>query len=116
MVVVAVVFSACRHEPRVIVANTPEGNACKRDCMHIYETCMAGRHASKRKCRTRENECLVTCPGFEGQTAAALPPAPADAAETAPAGEGCNPEQLPEWQGASAAQKKALLERCNGAQ
>ncbi len=123
VVVVAMVgLTGCRK--RIAVANTPEGKECQRQCMLIFNTCMGGRGGGKHVCRERENECLETCPR-PGEAAAisaaekVVVPAPvatASSVEPAPAvtaaPKKCVASDLPEWQGASAAEKKALLERC----
>lgn len=64
VVVVAAGFSTlgCAKK-RVQVANTPEGNSCRRECMQVYQSCMGARGGGKYVCRNQENECLRTCPG-----------------------------------------------------
>lgn len=64
-VVMAVVGGAgCGHK-RVQVANTPEGNACNRECMTMFNACYDGKRKNLKNCQTRENDCLRTCPGAE---------------------------------------------------
>lgn len=48
---------------RVVVANTPEGNACRRECMKLFNECQGGQRKNRKVCMERENECLTTCPG-----------------------------------------------------
>lgn len=62
MVVVMSAVSGCIPR-RIAVANTPEGNECRRQCMQISTTCLGGRGGGKYVCRKQENECLATCPG-----------------------------------------------------
>lgn len=43
--------------PRVIVPSTPEGNACRRECMAISNTCRGA------DCSRQNRDCLLSCPG-----------------------------------------------------
>lgn len=111
MVVLLVGGSGCGHK-RVQVANTPEGNACQRECMNMFNDCYGGKRKNLKACQSRENDCLRTCPGavIEGaaEEAASQPAAP-----TAPApGTICVASELPEWQGADAVTKRDLMAKC----
>lgn len=59
--VAALSGTACSRK-RVKVADTVEGNACRRECMQIYQSCMGARGGGKYVCRGEENRCLSTCP------------------------------------------------------
>jgi hypothetical protein len=109
--VVVVVLVGCGHK-RVQVANTPEGNACNRQCMDMFNSCYDGKRKNLKTCQVRENECLRTCPGAvlgDQQEAATTAPAPSEATTSAPR---CVASELPEWQGADATTKKKLMEQC----
>lgn len=76
---------------RVRVANTPEGQACKRECMTMFNECYQGKRRNKKLCTQREHECLLSCPAAttgeeEEQVSSAPPPPPppAPAASAAP--------------------------------
>jgi hypothetical protein len=119
VVVLGLGGAACSGRKRVTVANTPEGNACRRECMALFNDCQDGKRKNRKVCLARENECLTTCPGAvlggEGDAAAPAAPPPAPVAQPMSPTEGapsCVAEQLPEWQSADAVTKKALLERC----
>lgn len=60
-VVMVVASMGCRHR-RVAVASTPEGNACRRECMKLFNDCQDGKRRNRKMCAARENECLTTCP------------------------------------------------------
>lgn len=64
VVVLAVGAVGCGHK-RVRVANTPEGNACNRECMQLFNDCQDGKRRNRKACEARENDCLRTCPGAE---------------------------------------------------
>ena len=132
VVAVLVGVSGCRKRV-VVVPNTTEGLKCERECLQIFHACQAGNGRNARVCREESESCRETCPGAmfsdgrpaRGGIASGLTapvPAPANAevpAPTAPsevaappAPKKCIASELPEWQSASAAEKKALLERC----
>ncbi len=123
-------LSGCRKRlPGVFIPNTPEGNTCKRECMNVRASCDSSGRKKDRKeiCPQREIDCLVTCPGavVDGNREESLspmqPPAqsnsvPLDPEPAQAAGPvrrpTCVASELPEWQGASAAEKKQLMEKC----
>lgn len=118
MVVAVVVLAGCSPK-RVVVANTPEGNACRRECMQLFNDCQDGKRKNRKACTARENDCLTTCPGAVLGHQSANPPRPAAALEVsiasppAPIRRGsCVAEELPQWQGADAATKKQLMDSC----
>lgn len=45
------------------VPATPEGNACKRECMGLYNQCLQTPFGGPYPCGNERNECLATCPG-----------------------------------------------------
>lgn len=59
--------SGCRRRvpnaAQVFVPNTPEAQACRRECMVVRNSCQGGRGVNERVCRQREIDCLWTCPG-----------------------------------------------------
>lgn len=107
----------CGHK-RVKVANTPEGNACNRQCMEMFNGCYDGKRKNLKTCQARENDCLRTCPGAPLNDGGEESLAPSQSNEVAPeatalsAGASCRAEELPEWKGASALEKRDLLARC----
>jgi len=120
VVVLAGGASGCRKRVAVFVPNTPEGNTCKRECMNVRASCNGSISRAERKlCPQREIECLTTCPGavVDGDREESLRPmdpsqAAAPGEQPLPAGAKCRAEDLPEWQTASAIQKKSLLANC----
>lgn len=67
---------------RVRVANTPEGQACRKECNAGFNECFQGKRRNKKICTQRENECLRECPGAltgdeDEQVVSRPPPAPA---------------------------------------
>jgi hypothetical protein len=66
-----VVLGGCGRK-RVPVANTPEGNACRRECMTLFNECQGGHRKNRKACEARENECLTTCPQAPAPEAAAV--------------------------------------------
>ena len=118
VVVSVVVLSGCGLPARYVVAPTEKGNECKRTCMQVELACF-GAGGDKRECRRRENECLATCPGviIPGSRPAPVVEAPPPAPAPPPRQLGppkCVASELPEWAGASATQKKELMDRCRG--
>lgn len=102
---------------RVQVANTPEGNACRRECMSLFNECQGGQRKNRKVCEARETECLTTCPSaVAAEEPSAAAPVFAESepvAQAAPVRRSiCVASELPEWQGASAAEKKQLMEKC----
>jgi hypothetical protein len=58
-VVMLVGASGCRKRvAAVIVPNTPDGLACQRQCMQVYETCVGGRARNEKACNSHEQGCL----------------------------------------------------------
>lgn len=115
----AVLLVGCGLPARYVVPATEKGNECKRTCMQVELACY-GAHGKDIECRYRENECLATCPGViipgakpPEQVVEAPPPAPAPPPRQLGPPK-CVASELPEWAGASAGQKKALLDRCRG--
>jgi len=47
------------------VPDTPQGQACRAPCDREYEVCMAAAQSGhgKRRCVSRDRECLLACPG-----------------------------------------------------
>lgn len=131
VVMVLVGLSGCRKRV-VVVPNTTEGLKCERECLQVFHSCQAGIGRNARVCREESESCRETCPGamfsdgrpargaiasgyvapvpVEVQAPPSAAPATADAPPASP--KKCIASELPEWQGASAAEKKSLLERC----
>ena len=63
----------------IVVGNTPEGNACTRQCMQVVSSCIPGCHVEVSvfrraagiaavqqcmdSCADQRDTCLKTCPG-----------------------------------------------------
>ncbi len=60
-----------RPAPRVFLAQTPEAQACSRQCEQLFETCYAGcakplialGHPCGNRCGESWQNCLASCPG-----------------------------------------------------
>lgn len=118
VLVVAVVGSLGCARKVIIVPSTPEGVACRRECMALFNECQNGKRKNRKACEARERECLLTtCPGayVEGsQTASPVAPAAPVAAPAESKPPKCVASENPEWAGASAQRKKELLAECRG--
>jgi hypothetical protein len=63
--------------PRYMVARTPEGMACVRECQQTRYLCMAsqpGNTWAAAACSADENNCRSTCPGAYDPAAVAAKP------------------------------------------
>ena len=131
LVLVVVAVGGCSRRATVVIPNTPEGLACERECMSVFQACKGGRRANQRNCLVQQQRCLETCPGamFSDGTAARgsltqpngtpaiAPTAPPVVFEPLPVADAgvtpkCVASESPEWAGASATRKKELLDAC----
>lgn len=63
VVVAGLTASSCHKRAQIYVPDTVEGNACKRECMQVLQTCRAARRNKRHTCDIQGDECLMTCPG-----------------------------------------------------
>ena len=59
---------ACEGRTFIRLPNTPEARACKRECMSIYNQCVAGQVGISRLgsfCASQSRECRLSCPGAQ---------------------------------------------------
>ena len=103
---------------RVVVAKTPEGAACQRQCTQFFNDCYQGKRKNRKFCTQRERECLLGCPGghefdelYDSGNRAPVESSPAEVAPV-DGGVSCVASESPEWAGASAVRKKELLDAC----
>lgn len=54
----------CSCAPAVYVPPTKEGQACKRECMSLYNQCRTAERGAIQ-CSEEDSACLQTCPGAE---------------------------------------------------
>lgn len=57
-------MTGCR--PAVVVPATPEGLACERECMVVYNTCTTSQSGNQWGwvvCEGQRRDCRLTCPG-----------------------------------------------------